>query len=171
MKLGISTALLVLLGTACAAVPSSPGEGAQGSADAMKRERPQASAGVDVSMLPASLRPDFGGAELEPGGRPCGASLCNEDHYCCNESCGICAPRGGACLQRQCGPAALPLRQCSSNADCHTISSYCDGCQCLPGNVLDPEPTCLKPLVACFVDPCRDKYAACLDGICKLMEN
>jgi hypothetical protein len=168
MKLGISTALLVLLGTACAAVPDSPGEGAQGSAGARMRESPQGSEGVAVAA-PVLQRPESRRAELD--GRSCGAHLCPEDHYCCNESCGICAPRGGVCIQRQCGPAALPLGQCASNDDCRVISSYCDGCQCLPAHVLDPEPQCLKPLVACFVDPCREKYASCLDGQCKLMEN
>jgi hypothetical protein len=34
---------------------------------------------------------------------PCGASSCGAGEYCCNESCGICAPEGGVCTQQFCG--------------------------------------------------------------------
>ena len=35
----------------------------------------------------------------------CGASTCASDEYCCNESCGICAPAiGGVCPQTVCAP-------------------------------------------------------------------
>jgi hypothetical protein len=33
----------------------------------------------------------------------CGDNLCGAGEYCCNESCGICAPIGGACIQLYCG--------------------------------------------------------------------
>ena len=33
---------------------------------------------------------------------PCGPSLCIKGEYCCNESCGICAPEGGFCTQQIC---------------------------------------------------------------------
>ena len=32
-------------------------------------------------------------------------TICDEGEYCCNESCGICAPRGGFCTQEFCGPS------------------------------------------------------------------
>lgn len=38
------------------------------------------------------------------GGVPCGASRCSQGEYCCNESCGICAPIGGGCIQIACVP-------------------------------------------------------------------
>jgi hypothetical protein len=34
---------------------------------------------------------------------PCGASTCASGEFCCNESCGICAPEGGVCTQQFCG--------------------------------------------------------------------
>jgi len=34
----------------------------------------------------------------------CGNNLCSEGEYCCNPSCGICAPKGGACDAIKCGP-------------------------------------------------------------------
>ncbi|HMI90595.1 MAG TPA: hypothetical protein VK509_04490 [Polyangiales bacterium] len=36
------------------------------------------------------------------GGQPCGKNTCAEDQTCCNASCGICAPKGGACIQIAC---------------------------------------------------------------------
>ncbi len=35
-------------------------------------------------------------------GVPCGTAVCGEDQFCCNPSCGICAPQGGACTQQVC---------------------------------------------------------------------
>jgi len=35
-------------------------------------------------------------------GAPCGKSVCSSGQFCCNASCGICAPRGGACIQIAC---------------------------------------------------------------------
>ena|SRR6185503_17389476 len=39
-----------------------------------------------------------------PSETPCGSNVCDVDEYCCNESCGICAPLGGSCTQEFCGP-------------------------------------------------------------------
>jgi hypothetical protein len=32
----------------------------------------------------------------------CGPSVCYEGEFCCNESCGICAPTGSVCTQQLC---------------------------------------------------------------------
>lgn len=38
-----------------------------------------------------------------PGaGEPCGDVTCGAQSYCCNASCGICAPLDGACIQIAC---------------------------------------------------------------------
>jgi len=34
----------------------------------------------------------------------CGKNSCGKGQYCCNPSCGICAPMGAACIQQFCGP-------------------------------------------------------------------
>jgi hypothetical protein len=34
----------------------------------------------------------------------CGNNVCGEGEYCCNPSCGVCAPKGGACDAIKCGP-------------------------------------------------------------------
>jgi len=38
----------------------------------------------------------------EVGGEVCGNNVCGAGYYCCNASCGICAPAGGACIQIAC---------------------------------------------------------------------
>lgn len=45
------------------------------------------------------------GEECPPAtsGEPCGDNVCGDGEYCCNESCGICAPIGGVCTQEFCG--------------------------------------------------------------------
>lgn len=35
---------------------------------------------------------------------PCGSNLCQKGTFCCNASCGVCAPLGGACLDIFCPP-------------------------------------------------------------------
>lgn len=35
-------------------------------------------------------------------GRPCGPSVCGPGEVCCNESCGICTPPGGSCIEIYC---------------------------------------------------------------------
>jgi len=43
-------------------------------------------------------------AECRPNaGEACGDNTCGKGTYCCNESCGICAPTGGFCTQQFCG--------------------------------------------------------------------
>lgn len=36
------------------------------------------------------------------GGQTCGGTVCGANMYCCNASCGICAPDGGVCIQIVC---------------------------------------------------------------------
>ncbi|AUX43492.1 uncharacterized protein SOCE26_049410 [Sorangium cellulosum] len=35
---------------------------------------------------------------------PCGTTSCGSGTFCCNSSCGICAPLGGSCTQQYCPP-------------------------------------------------------------------
>jgi len=37
-------------------------------------------------------------------GTKCGKNSCGPGMYCCNASCGTCAPKNGACTQQYCGP-------------------------------------------------------------------
>lgn len=59
-------------------------------------------------FCPADMQPfgDECGCGCEPvvipGGEACGSSVCTGNTFCCNASCGICAPKGGACIQIAC---------------------------------------------------------------------
>lgn len=41
-------------------------------------------------------------APPDSGGQACGKVTCGKDQVCCNSSCGICTPKGGACIQIAC---------------------------------------------------------------------
>jgi len=53
---------------------------------------------VPIGGDDAGRRADGGG-----GGVRCGSATCGPEQYCCNESCGVCAPIGGACDTLFCG--------------------------------------------------------------------
>lgn len=98
-----------------------------------------------------------------PPGPACGTATCASGQVCCNPSCGICTPPGGACTQQFCEP---PDAQCKSDADCRASAFMCTGCDCLALGPSDPEPVCQGPGVQCFADPCLNKKAACETGRC-----
>jgi hypothetical protein len=52
----------------------------------------------EVSLDPATASSP---AEEDAAGF-CGPSFCRRGTYCCNESCGICAPIGDFCTQQFC---------------------------------------------------------------------
>ena len=62
---------------------------------------------------------------------------------------------------------------CKSDDDCQTWSSYCQEapCVCRVYARGEGEPRCGSSAgnVACFVDPCMKKAAACQDGRCVLV--
>ena len=155
MKLGTLVGSLVVLGTACAVVPDEASE--------RSLER--------TETLTRWGSPDVCGSGGGASGEPCGPSQCQRGEFCCNKSCGICAPRGGACIQIHCEQPPPPRAQCVDNADCRAVSSYCDGCQCLPAGVLDPDPSCHAPMVACFAEPCHHQHPECVNGLCAIVAN
>jgi len=56
--------------------------------------------------LPNANGNNGNGGGPPPGvGKACGENVCTADEYCCNESCGICAPEGGFCIQIACSPS------------------------------------------------------------------
>ncbi|HEX7669676.1 MAG TPA: hypothetical protein VF395_08845 [Polyangiaceae bacterium] len=54
------------------------------------------------------------------GGIACGKNTCAKGEYCCNASCGMCAPMGAACIQIACDPAPVPCgtNTCASGEVC-----------------------------------------------------
>ena len=55
---------------------------------------------------------------------------------------------------------------CSTAADCHLVSDYCGGCNCLSLAPGEKQPACATTPVACLIDPCSTKTAACVGGHC-----
>jgi hypothetical protein len=84
--------------------------------------------------------------EEEDNEKVCGGTICQDDEYCCNRSCGICAPIDGACILKYCDsdtPTADPTstqqpkndgNTCQRDSDCHPI--YCFTTPC-------PQPVCI----------------------------
>ncbi len=97
-------------------------------------------------------------------GEACGPSTCAPGLVCCNESCGICTPPDGVCIQIACEPTGSP--ECASDADCRLEADYCTGCDCLALSNSESVPACDGPGVRCFADPCMSSAAVCVDGSC-----
>jgi hypothetical protein len=55
---------------------------------------------------------------------------------------------------------------CSQDSDCKLHDYYCDGCNCLALPVGAKPPKCSGTIVQCFVAPCLNKHAACVNGDC-----
>ncbi len=45
---------------------------------------------------------DASGCGCDLSIKPCGGNTCGTGEFCCNPSCGICAPEGGFCTQQVC---------------------------------------------------------------------
>ncbi len=90
---GMGAGLLALVGVADAGAASK-----RSCAKACKqRFRPGRARGQCIS---ACARGNGGG---NGESTPCGSNVCGAGEFCCNESCGICAPIGGGCTEQFCG--------------------------------------------------------------------
>lgn len=72
---------------------------------------------VQQEPAPASVE-----EALELGGTACGPNVCGTGTYCCNASCGVCAPKGGACLDVMCEVSAQPEVQAEAKQEAAAIS-------------------------------------------------
>jgi len=62
-------------------------------------------------------------------GEPCGGAVCGEGEFCCNESCGICAPIGGACTLQACDdPPGEPCNAVTCGAGEFCCNFSCSIC-------------------------------------------
>jgi hypothetical protein len=55
------------------------------------------------------------------GGGQCGTRVCGSSQFCCNESCSICAPLGGACTQQFCGTPDQPTEDTAAAVPGDTV--------------------------------------------------
>jgi hypothetical protein len=90
--------------------------------------------GGEGSVLDASEFYTLAGQAPPPGGDPCGQSICGDGELCCNPSCGICAPLGGACIELACAACAH-----SVCVEGEPLASGCDQCV---GQVCAADPFC-----------------------------
>lgn len=78
----------------------------------------------------------------------CGPRICGGQDRCCNASCGICAPPGGACIQPHCGWEADEAGGHAPLRDPRGISAFASPALTLTGGYL-PEATPVQELVSC----------------------
>ena len=75
---------------------------------------------------PCPLRPCV--LECRQAHTQCGDNVCTKGEYCCNESCGICAPEGGFCTQQICqaaGVACGPSTCAEGDVCCNPSCGIC----------------------------------------------
>jgi hypothetical protein len=102
------------------------------------------------------------------GGGQCGNKVCSGKTFCCNASCGICAPLGGGCTQQVCltaedsEAAAADDLVSRSEVDSEVVigPSQCGNTTCAPGT------RCCNPSCGTCVRP-GDR---CTDQICNPTE-
>jgi hypothetical protein len=76
-----------------------------------------------------------------PLGQKCGWNTCSSSEFCCNESCGYCAPLdplGGGCTEEFCLPIECGPTKCAGGQQC--CSTQCGTCR--PKGTLCPMPLC-----------------------------
>lgn len=61
---------------------------------------------LGLALSSSPVHAEIGTAASGPvlSGGPCGTNFCGPGTFCCNRSCSICAPFGGACTQQVCPP-------------------------------------------------------------------
>ncbi|EYF06790.1 hypothetical protein [Chondromyces apiculatus] len=86
-------------------------------------------------------------------GQQCGNSVCGKGTYCCNASCGTCAPKGGACTQQVCeSPVKVEAEPAFVGQQCGTAvcgkGMYCCNAscnRCAPKGMACTQEACVDP--------------------------
>lgn len=111
-------------------------------------------AGCSSSVMIGS---DDGGTSSDAGpradgsnGEPCGANTCTDGTYCCNASCGICAPEGAGCTTIACPEPVV----CSGEVCTEEGATCCPGCFGGESHCSGPDGVC--PPIDCPRDCTND---------------
>lgn len=166
---------------------SSPPEKAEVSSTSRPAEAPAQPTTAPAPADPAVDKPDPKEAVPSPqpvaaeGAVACaGSSACKKGQHCSTED-GVCNKAPG------CGPGKIcpqvcygtcvsgpskSASDCVGDSDCRAHANYCkpkaakDACRCqgLPKSA--PDPKCTGGTIACLVNPCDGKVAACRGGEC-----
>ncbi|WP_156338212.1 hypothetical protein [Chondromyces crocatus] len=83
------------------------------------------------------------------GRQKCGNNECGPGTFCCNASCGVCAPKGGACTQQVCDPVAkvgedLTVGEVCGSVICGKGLSCCNAScsRCVPKGMMCTQEAC-----------------------------
>ncbi len=105
---------------------------------------------------------DDGVCQTPPGEDCGGIRRCGADEFCCNPSCGICAPTGGACIEPACGRACGADGECAPGWICSAIGTCVPGERCGRTTCGDGL-TCCNPSCGVCVPP----GSACTQEFCE----
>jgi hypothetical protein len=96
------------------------------------------------------------------GGESCGAAVCGPGEFCCNSSCSVCAPLGGACTTQACAPCASEGQSCADGPGC------CEDLACSnPDDPANGVCTASASPPACRTNTdCPGGTICCEDGLC-----
>jgi hypothetical protein len=116
---------------------------------------------ADGAPVAAALDTDQGA--LFAAGQACNQTTCGAHQFCCNYSCSICAPIGGACTQQYCPPVELSLAETLDavtldGSEVPTVTEPAEQPAEQPAQEITPEP---QPLFD-FNTPCNQ--AVCGPG-------
>jgi len=93
------------------------------------------------------------------------------EEYACYQTATCEAQADGSCGWTKtadldaCLAAARP-GYCNADSDCRLEDDYCTGCDCRALSRGESLPICSGPGVRCFVQPCLNKTAACVNHAC-----
>jgi len=90
-------------------------------------------------------------------GQPCGSNSCSSGEFCCNESCGICAPKGGSCTQQICEPGPVEGVVAPSTEESSLAGQPCGNNSCGAGEFCCNE--------SCGI--CAPKGGFCTQQVCE----
>jgi hypothetical protein len=122
------------------------------------------------------------GNSADAGANPgptCGPKTCTSGEYCCNSSCGICAPKGAACIQIACDPkpdAGAPDAGTKPGEACGTKTCAAGQVCCSPSCGICTPKGGACPAIACGPGPVSPPDAgtpaACqVDADCRLFDD
>jgi hypothetical protein len=164
--------LSITSSSACTSDPDHQNGGSSGKAGHSTQTQPSQGAGGDTDS-PGSN----GGGGKEPssgsgavGGsipvlEKCGANKCDVGEYCCNASCGICAPEGGVCTMQACEPSAKACQTTDCGPAMGLVTKLCpDGTTAGPLCQRGADGKCAWAITECPEIKPGDACAGCLDG-------
>lgn len=104
-----------------------------------------------------------------PSSVQCGSNTCGAGEFCCNESCGFCAPLGGTCTEQACNGNCANGTPCPTGYSCDSASGQCieDRTACGPNTCATGQTCCnascgicVGPNESCSAEACE----TCADG-------